>query len=169
MRGVEIDTRTSKDKVLELQGLRPEIEDRLTQALLVKAMNSNEDYDTVGWEYELRAERIQQELDELDKKINMFKWHARPPSQKKSSFNVDDIKANIKIETLLGKPNKQSGRRAYYNCPFHDDNTPSFVVYEEQNTFHCFSCGAGGDIIALHMKMKEIDFVTACKDLNSCG
>lgn len=35
-------------------------------------------------------------------------------------------------------------------CPIHDEDTPSMRFYEETNTFYCFGCRAGGDVIALH-------------------
>lgn len=40
-------------------------------------------------------------------------------------------------------------------CPIHDEDTPSMRFYEETNTFYCFGCRAGGDIIELHRKFVE--------------
>ncbi len=40
-------------------------------------------------------------------------------------------------------------------CPLHDEDTPSFRFYEETNTFYCFGCRAGGDVITLHRKFVE--------------
>ncbi|MEM4385922.1 MAG: CHC2 zinc finger domain-containing protein [Candidatus Anstonellales archaeon] len=40
-------------------------------------------------------------------------------------------------------------------CPLHDEDTPSFRYYEETNTFYCFGCGAGGDVIELHRRFME--------------
>ena len=40
--------------------------------------------------------------------------------------------------------------RPYIKCPIHGEDTPSLKVYEDTNTFYCFGCGAGGDVIKLH-------------------
>lgn len=40
-------------------------------------------------------------------------------------------------------------------CPLHDEVTPSMRFYEETNTFYCFGCTAGGDIIELHRRFME--------------
>lgn len=48
-------------------------------------------------------------------------------------------------------------------CPFHSDKTPSFTIYLESNTFHCFGCSAGSDTIDYVMKDKEINFLQAVR------
>ena len=55
--------------------------------------------------------------------------------------------------------------RGTASCPLHSDKTPSFKYYKEQNTWWCFSCGQGGDVIDLVMKMEGLDFIGAVKQL----
>jgi DNA primase len=43
-------------------------------------------------------------------------------------------------------------------CPFHDDRTPSFMVDQRDQHFHCFSCGAHGDVIDFLMRREGLDF-----------
>ncbi|NKQ39519.1 MAG: hypothetical protein HF967_08675 [Methanosarcinales archaeon] len=50
-------------------------------------------------------------------------------------------------------------------CPFHNDSTPSLYIYKEDNRFHCFSCGANGDVIDLYMELNNCNFYNACKAL----
>jgi len=50
-------------------------------------------------------------------------------------------------------------------CPFHKENSPSFFIFTNSNTFHCFGCQAGGDVIEFVMKKFNIDFKEALKML----
>jgi DNA primase len=50
-------------------------------------------------------------------------------------------------------------------CPFHDERTPSFIVNQRRQTFHCFGCGAHGDVITFIQKLHGYDFKDACKYL----
>jgi len=50
-------------------------------------------------------------------------------------------------------------------CYFHDDSSPSMNVNESKDAFHCFSCGEGGNVIDLHMKVKGMTYVDAVKEL----
>ncbi|MEI6218862.1 MAG: DNA primase [bacterium] len=52
-------------------------------------------------------------------------------------------------------------------CPFHKEKTPSFNVNQERQIYHCFGCGAGGDVFGFVMKYEGVDFVTAAKMLAS--
>lgn len=45
-------------------------------------------------------------------------------------------------------------------CPLHSEDTPSFRCYTYSNSFYCFGCGEGGDIIALHIKFMDINMAT---------
>ena len=61
---------------------------------------------------------------------------------------------------------RKSGSKTYKgHCPFHDDRTPSFVVYTDSNRYICFGCGIKGDVISFLMEIKSINFKTAVKAL----
>lgn len=50
-------------------------------------------------------------------------------------------------------------------CPFHVEKTPSFVVTREKQLYHCFGCGAGGNVITFIMEIEKLNFVEALKFL----
>ena len=61
---------------------------------------------------------------------------------------------------------KKAGRNYKGLCPFHNEKTPSFVVNEDRQTFHCFGCGEGGDAIGFVMKRENFDFIDAIEHLS---
>lgn len=60
---------------------------------------------------------------------------------------------------------KQAGRTYKGLCPFHTEKTPSFVVSPEKQLFHCFGCGAGGDVFSFVMKAENVGFAEAVRIL----
>jgi len=60
---------------------------------------------------------------------------------------------------------KKSGRNYKGLCPFHSEKTPSFMVNEEKQIFHCFGCGEGGDVFTFLMKAGHFSFPEAVKEL----
>jgi DNA primase len=50
-------------------------------------------------------------------------------------------------------------------CPFHDDREPSLLVDERDGHFHCFGCGAHGDVIDFVMRRDGVSFAEACRRL----
>ncbi|MCI8755633.1 MAG: DNA primase [Oscillospiraceae bacterium] len=50
-------------------------------------------------------------------------------------------------------------------CPFHSEKSPSFTVYDSNQSFYCFGCGAGGDIITFVRQIENLDYVDAVKFL----
>ncbi len=53
---------------------------------------------------------------------------------------------------------KRSGRRHVGLCPFHSEKSPSFFVDDDKQLYHCFGCGAGGDIFTLLMEKEKFSF-----------
>ncbi|MDE0159358.1 MAG: DNA primase [Candidatus Dadabacteria bacterium] len=88
---------------------------------------------------------------------------------KNSSFTsaIADIKAKLSIvDVIQGFVSlKKSGKNHIGLCPFHDDNNPSMHVNDEKGFFHCFSCGAGGDVFGFLMRYSNIGFREALKEL----
>ena len=69
------------------------------------------------------------------------------------------------IETVMGSYINliRRGRNYVCSCPFHSEKTPSCTVFTETQSFYCFGCGAGGDVITFIMKVENLDFMEAVK------
>ena len=69
------------------------------------------------------------------------------------------------IETVMGSyvSLTRRGRNYVCSCPFHSEKTPSCTVFTETQSFYCFGCGAGGDVITFTMKIENLDFSEAVK------
>ena len=81
---------------------------------------------------------------------------------------VDDVKQKIDIVDVIGQYTtlKKAGRNFKALCPFHNEKTPSFIVFPDQGTWHCFgACGTGGDVFTFLMKRENIDFGEALRRL----
>ena len=60
---------------------------------------------------------------------------------------------------------KKHGRNYFGLCPFHGENTPSFSVSTEKQIFHCFGCGAGGNVFSFLMEKEGLTFQEAAVKL----
>lgn len=60
---------------------------------------------------------------------------------------------------------RRRGKNLVGLCPFHNEKTPSFCIYPENNSFYCFGCNKGGDVIAFIMEVENLDFAEAVKFL----
>ncbi|MFA5967288.1 MAG: DNA primase [Patescibacteria group bacterium] len=80
---------------------------------------------------------------------------------------LDEIKAKVDIVEFIGQylPLKKAGRNFRTVCPFHGDKDPSLIVSPDKQIWHCFGCGAGGDIFGFLMKKEGLEFTEALGEL----
>ena len=79
---------------------------------------------------------------------------------------INEVKQRTDIVEVISDyvPLQKSGRNFKGLCPFHNEKHPSFFVFPEQQTWHCFgACGTGGDIFAFLMQKEGIDFGQALR------
>ena len=79
----------------------------------------------------------------------------------------DELRAKVSIVDVVGSKVKlvRKGREYQACCPFHNEKTPSFTVNEAKGFYHCFGCGAHGDIIKFEMEANNLPFMDAIKKL----
>jgi DNA primase len=80
---------------------------------------------------------------------------------------IDEVKQRIDIVEVIGRDITltKAGRTFKGLCPFHSEKNPSFYVYPEQQSWHCFGCNSGGDVFSFVMKKQNIDFGEALRQL----
>lgn len=76
---------------------------------------------------------------------------------------IEEIKnSNDIVDVISQYVNlKRSGRNFFGLCPFHKEKSPSFSVSPDKQIFHCFGCGAGGNVIHFISKIENADFKEA--------
>ena len=115
-----------------------------------------------------RANLLPPEPDELatqiKREIAWLKAHLTPPSE---SLDLTTAK-QVPIESLLppSSPTRSLGNRLTTTCPFHQEKTPSFVIFTNDNHFHCFGCNLTGDAITFVQKLHSLSFKEAVTYLN---
>lgn len=82
---------------------------------------------------------------------------------------IEEIKTRIRISELIGRaiPLRRAGREFHALCPFHKEKSPSFTVNDEKGFFHCFGCGAHGDVIGFTMDYEHVGYREAIEKLAS--
>lgn len=80
---------------------------------------------------------------------------------------IDELKSRYRLSEVISKylPIKRAGREYHALCPFHKEKSPSFTVNDEKGFYHCFGCGAHGDIIGFTMDYEKLSYPEAIERL----
>ena len=78
---------------------------------------------------------------------------------------LQELKYKTDIEDVVSTyvTLRKRGNTSVGLCPFHNEKTPSFTVYNDTQSFYCFGCGAGGDAIGFIKKIENLDYIDAVK------
>jgi DNA primase len=81
--------------------------------------------------------------------------------------NVDEIKSRLNIVDIVGEYVRLTKSGSHWKglCPFHNEKSPSFMVNEEKQIFHCFGCAKGGDVFTFVQEIESMEFREALKIL----
>lgn len=82
---------------------------------------------------------------------------------------IDDLIARTDIVDLIDSrvKLKKAGKSHVACCPFHGEKSPSFHVSQDKQFYHCFGCGASGNVISFLMEYDRLDFVDTIEELAS--
>jgi DNA primase len=80
---------------------------------------------------------------------------------------LDEVRARLSCSEVIGRRVRlaRKGREHSGLCPFHNEKTPSFTVNDDKGFFHCFGCGAHGDVIGFTMRIDHLSFPEAVERL----
>ncbi len=93
-------------------------------------------------------------------------------AQRFSDEFLSELRMRCDIEQTISSytPLKRRGKNLVGLCPFHNEKTPSFTVYPESQSFFCFGCGAGGEVISFIRRAENLDYSEAVRFLcDRCG
>lgn len=84
---------------------------------------------------------------------------------------VEEIRSRNDIVDVVSSYVKLQRKGSNYVgvCPFHNDHSPSMSVNQPRQIYHCFSCGAGGDVFKFVMEYENLTFPEAMKVLGRPG
>lgn len=84
---------------------------------------------------------------------------------------IDQIRQAVDIVEIISDyvQLKKQGRNYFGLCPFHGESTPSFSVSPDKQIFHCFGCGAGGNVFSFLMELEGLSFQEAAVKLAAKG
>ena len=80
---------------------------------------------------------------------------------------LDQLRTRVTLSSVIMRTTKlqRAGREWKACCPFHDEKTPSFTVNDQKGFYHCFGCGAHGDVIRWMTDPRGLTFMDAVKEL----
>jgi DNA primase len=80
---------------------------------------------------------------------------------------IDELLVRVDIVDIIDShvPLKKTGSNYTARCPFHNEKSPSFNVNRNKQFYHCFGCGAGGNVISFLMEFNHLNFVETIEEL----
>lgn len=123
-----------------------------------------EPYDINDWFGEWWWEYCEENIEKLQKEVAFL----TQKGYKKNIKNQADLLENakqVKINQIVGV--EDNGRDTQFiPCPLHIEKYPSLCIYKKSNTWHCYGCQAGSDSVDMYMKLNNVSFQEAIKELN---
>lgn len=166
-------------KIDEYQSKRRELIDKIRSfrkkvKATVKTKNEN-DVSLWFWEYAIPKYLFTPDIITIDRRLTYLKQlnYLLHRKGKAENNNWRDRIERARVTPLfdIAEPYLQKvrrvGNRVTACCPLHEDNTPSFFIYLNENRFHCYGCGAHGDTISFVMRKENLTFLDAVRRLTT--
>lgn len=150
-------------KIKEWKEERGKIIDDIKQKLILIKKETSDKFSQWFWREWVKITDGQKLLD-IDKYISRLKCMQLLSKGKKSKNSISqeqiDVVLNLPIEKIVSQHTelKRNGKHLSGLCPFHEEKRPSFFIYPDSNSFYCFSCQKGGNIINFVQELYNFSF-----------
>lgn len=151
---------------------------KIRKDFLINKIDEETEYKRIMTEYLTLSNQnnhwfIFDELEKTNEELQKLKsnlYFLENTSKDRVEFNIQRIKQENRIIDYISRDRqiiRVGQTRLKCLCPFHEEKTPSFVIFEnnECDTYHCFGCNKHGDVISLVMELEGLSFVETCKKL----
>lgn len=144
-------------KIYEFEGEIGATSRRIDELYRQKVAHAHPDQD---WFFDYIIDYLKEYRADLEKQRRRFQYlHARclgrPEGKKIDVESVREIPLDSVFQTEW---QKIAAQRRKALCPFHNEKSPSFVWYVDQNRWHCYGCGKGSDVIGFVMYRENVGF-----------
>lgn len=157
-----------EDLKRQVLDLRQEEEAEHDRWFSFRALTADESY-FVNHFLALQDQERKQRHKAIERRLTKFYYFLNPDEKKQATqFDVPTLKLVSFQELIDTPPRTTSASRLLFLCPFHQEKTPSFVVFnpETKNNYHCFGCQEHGDTLSFVMKQHDLSFKAACQFLS---
>lgn len=155
-------------RIRELEKEEAEFSDTIKKELTIIKYKVNDEFSKWFWREWVKASKGQKLL-EIEERIAGLKRLLFISKSRVSKAEITDEMIqqalNMPIENLLSRSLKKSGKALVGLCPFHQEKTPSFFIYPKSNSFYCFGCNRGGNVINFVRLLYGYSFKEAVKYL----
>ncbi|MCP6718961.1 MAG: CHC2 zinc finger domain-containing protein [Patescibacteria group bacterium] len=162
---------TLNEKVSEWQRKRDEAVSIIKKKLLIIRGKAQTELSKWFWREWVKVNEGEKLL-EIDRNIGrlrrlLFTRQGHTPKESRGVTQEQiDYALTVPIENFNIRL-KKSGSKLVGLCPLHNEKTPSFFVYLKNNSFYCYGCGVGGNVINLIKLLHELNFIETVKLLNN--
>ncbi len=155
-------------KISEYKREKKIIIEELTKLLIFIRERTGNEFMLWFWREWLKI-NLGEKLLTIDEYINRFKILYVTSIDHRINRRITEDKIqmalSVPIEKLINKPLRKSGKNLVGLCPLHNDKNPSFYIYPKTNSFYCFGCQKGGNVIIFTRLLYGYSFKEAVEHL----
>src|SRR3989339_1013945 len=157
-----------REKIREWEGVRDKFSESI-KTRLQELREYDDEFSKWFWKEWLKHTDGSQ-LMGAERHIKRLKWllySKNKQTSDKGRITQSDIEyaGSVPLEELVDVQLRTGGKTLFCLCPFHEERSPSFHIYPEQNRWHCFGCGESGDSITFIQLRQGLGFIEAVKYL----